>query len=162
WLGLPAGRTTLLSVGALNFSEKRMDYLIREVKSLPEPRPFLAMVGAHEPESDPLLELAASELGHEGFVARPVAQSEMADWYHAADVFALASLSEGFCLALAEALGHGLPAIAHEFPTTSFVAGDDAYLTDLTRPGALAEGLERIDHSREAALRRRRRAYERF
>lgn len=43
-LGLPEQQLLLLSVGAINRVHKRMDYVISEVASLPEPRPYLLNV----------------------------------------------------------------------------------------------------------------------
>jgi hypothetical protein len=44
-LGLPLDRPLILSVGAINKAHKRMDYLIQEVARLPEPRPYLILLG---------------------------------------------------------------------------------------------------------------------
>ena len=64
-----------------------------------------------------------------------------------------------------EALRHGLPAIAHDFPTTRFVLGELGYLADLTKPGALASmvaGLSEADAPDRRGRDRHRSAYERF
>lgn len=136
-LGLPADRRVMLSVGALNRT-KRVDYLIEEVASLPEP-PYLALLGNFDRETPEMLALARELLGADGFVARSVPEELVADHYRAADCFALASRAEGFGLAFVDALAHGLPAIAHDFAVTRFVLGEHGYLADLGSRGALAE-----------------------
>jgi 1,2-diacylglycerol 3-alpha-glucosyltransferase len=49
-LGLPEERRIVLSVAALNRSHKRLDHLIDELATLPEPRPFLLLAG--EPDGE--------------------------------------------------------------------------------------------------------------
>src|SRR5207244_3262134 len=92
-LRLPADRTIVLSVAALNRYHKRLDYLIEEVASLPEPRPFLLMAGQEEEETPGLRSLARERLGEDGHGFRSVPASEVADLYRASDVFVLASLA---------------------------------------------------------------------
>jgi glycosyltransferase involved in cell wall biosynthesis len=165
-LDLPTGRAVVLSVAALAFHHKRMDYVVRELASLPRPRPFLVLLGQREPETPQLLALADELLGPDGYVARTVAPAEVARYYAAADVFVLGSLWEAFGRVMVEALGHGLPCVVHDGPTQRFVLGDDGGLmADLTQDGALARALPdalRTADDEAARERRRRVAYERF
>lgn len=140
-LGLPADRPVVLAVGMLDTDIKRTDALIRALATLPAPRPFLALLGADGPDAADVLTLAGAVLGDDGFLARAVPHDEIGDYYRAADVFALASLREGFGLAYVEALAHGLPIVAHDTPVTRHLLGDFATLTDITRPGALAQAI---------------------
>ena len=140
-LGFPADRPVVLSVGLLDIETKRMDYLIREIASLPAPRPFLCLLGAESPDTAQIRALAAEALGAEHVLVRTVPSERVADYYRAANVFALASLREGFGLAYVEALAHGLPIVAHDFPVTRYLLGGLASLTDLSRPGAAANGI---------------------
>jgi 1,2-diacylglycerol 3-alpha-glucosyltransferase len=137
-LGLPADRPLLLSVGMLDASVKRMDYLIREVASLGETRPFLLVAGATSGETPHILELARDALGADGFSHRVFAPEQMQFAYRAADAFALASVREGFGLATVEALGAGLPCVLHDTPTTEYIAGPHALRADIRAPGAMA------------------------
>lgn len=140
-LGLPADRPVVLAVGMLDTRIKRTDALIRELAALPAPRPFLALLGADGSDAADVRALARDLLGDDGFLARAVPQDEIGEWYRAADVFALASLREGFGLAYVEALAHGLAVVAHDTPVTRHLLGDFATLTDITRAGALAQGI---------------------
>jgi len=164
-LRLPPDRTILLSAGAINTGHKRMDYLVREVASLGERRPFLLLLGAHDAETPAVLKLAGELLGPEGFAARTVPLQGLAAYYRVADAFALASLIEGFGLVYAEALAHGLPVLAHDFPTAQFVVGELGRLGDLTVPGALAERIAELgedDGVERRGPERHRSVYERF
>lgn len=136
--GLPANRPLLLSVGMLDAHVKRMDYLIREVASLGEPRPFLLLAGASSGETPRILAMAQHELGEGGFGVRAFPPDQMPLVYRAADAFALASLREGFGLAIAEALAAGLPCVLHDTPNTAYLAGPHALRADLRAPGAMA------------------------
>lgn len=140
-LGLPADRPVVLAVGMLDTTIKRTDALIRELAALPAPRPFLCLLGADGPDADAVRMLAHELLGGDGYVARAVPHDEVGPYYRAADVFALASLREGFGLAYVEALAHGLPIVAHDTPVTRHLLGGFATLADLSKPGALASGI---------------------
>ncbi|MFI5231333.1 MAG: glycosyltransferase family 4 protein [Gemmatimonadales bacterium] len=142
-LGLPVDRPVLLSVGMLDSSVKRMDYLIREVASLGDARPFLLVAGATSGETPQLRAVARDTLGEEGFSHRLFAPEEMALAHRAADAFALASLREGFGLATVEALGAGLPCVLHDTPTTEYISGPHALRGDLREGGAMAPLIRR-------------------
>jgi 1,2-diacylglycerol 3-alpha-glucosyltransferase len=137
-LELPAGRPVLLSVGMVDSTVKRMDYLIREVASLREPRPFLLLAGATSSETPRVLAVARDALGESGFGVRLFRREQMPLLYRAADAFALASLREGFGLAVVEALAAGLPCVLHDTPTTEYLAGPHAWRADLLAPGSMA------------------------
>ena len=137
-LEVPAGRPLLLSVGMLDSGTKRMDYLIREVASLGDARPFLLVAGATSAETPQILALARDALGEGGFSHRMFTPEEMALAYRAADAYALASLREGFGMATVEALGAGLPCVLHDTPTTEYIAGPHALRGNLGEPGAMA------------------------
>jgi 1,2-diacylglycerol 3-alpha-glucosyltransferase len=156
-LGLPIERPVVLSVGALNRGHKRMDYLIAEIASLGEARPFLAMLGESESETAAVRATAELLLGPEGFAMRTVPREQMDDYYRAADVFALASLREAFGLAYVEAMAHGLPCVAHDQAVTRFVLGEEGLLADLRERGALAATIRfALSLEDSGALRARR------
>lgn len=136
-LGVPADGSLLLSVGALNASHKRMDFVIRETAALPSPRPHLLLLGAETGETPALRALAADKLGIGGCTLRTVTRQMVTAAYRAADAFVLASTMEGFGLAYVEALAAGLPCVVHDSPTTAYIFGVLARRADLRWPGTL-------------------------
>lgn len=140
-LRLPTDRKIVLSVGWISSQHKRMDYLVREVAKLPEPRPFLALIGRMDSSSDAIVQLAKTELGDGNFLITSVPYEQVTQFYQAADVFALASLIEGFGRVYLEAAMHGLPIIAHDHPIPRFVLGDDGAYVDMSLPGKLADAI---------------------
>ena len=137
-LGLPEDRPIVISVGWISKTLKRMDYTINEIARLPEPRPFLVMLGARDENTPELIEMANQKLGSGQFIARSVPLAQVDMYYQAADIFVLSSLSEGFGRVYIEALMHGLPVIAHDGPVTRFVLADQGDFADLTAEGNLA------------------------
>ncbi len=160
-LHLPLDRQIVLSVGWISAQQKRMDYLVGEVARLPTPRPYLVLLGAIDDQSETILNLAREKLGVDNFTARSVPYEQTADYYQAADVFALASLQEGFGRVFLEALMYGLPVIAHNHPVMRFVLNDEGVLSDLSQPGCLSAKL-RVRTTPEVAARRRESVRERF
>ncbi len=163
--GLPADRHVVISVAALNLYIKRLDYVVEEVARLPEPRPYLLLLGQPEAETPTVRRLAAERLGAAGHSIHTVPAADVAPLLRAADTFVLGSLGECLPRALIEAHAAGLPCIAHDFGVTRYALGDHGRLADLRRPGALADLLqERIaaGDAPEAPAARHRDAYERF
>ena len=163
-LALPADRQIVLSVGAIN-RQKRMDYLIEEIASMPEPRPYLLLAGQVEGETAGIRSLARERLGELGHDIRTVAPEAMADHYRASDVFVLASLWESFGRVLVEAQSHGLPCLAHSYPVMSWVLGDEGQTADLQERGSVVAWLGELsaaDFSHERRGQRHRAAYDRF
>jgi glycosyltransferase involved in cell wall biosynthesis len=164
-LRLPEKQPLILSVAAINKSHKRMDYLIREVASLPEPRPYLLLLGQQDTESPEILQLGNELLGGDNFQIKTVAQDEVTDYYKIADAFVLASVREGLPRSLIEAMSHGLPCLAHDYETTRFVLGNEGYLGNLELPNSLTslipQALAEADDVSKRRLRHHR-AYERF
>ena len=141
-LGLPQDRPVAISVAALNSWHKRLDYVIREVASMAEPRPFLLLVGHPEPETEALRTLAGGLLGDDGHSIRTVPRGEVDSLLRASDCFILASFAESLPRALVEAMGHGLPCLAHDYSVAHYALGPHGRLGDLAQPGALAGLLE--------------------
>jgi 1,2-diacylglycerol 3-alpha-glucosyltransferase len=163
-LELPAEHRIVISVAALN-RQKRIDYLVEEIAAMPDPRPFLLLVGQVEEETAALRALAEATLGAGAFTMRTVPREEVEEYLKASDIFVLGSLWEGLPLALVEAMASGLPCIAHRHPVMEYAVGDQGNTIDLERPGALREQLTQIHASEltpERAADRHRSAYERF
>lgn len=137
-LRLPEKQPVILSVGAINKSHKRMDYIIHEIASLPEPRPYLLLLGQQEAESPEIFQLGNKLLGADNFQVRTVAVNEVANYYRVADAFVLASLNEGFGRVFLEAMSHGLPCLAHDYEVARFVLRKEGYLANFELQGSLS------------------------
>ena len=123
------------------------------------------LLGNAEPQSPPIVRLGTEALGADGFRSATVPQSEIAAYYRAADVLVLASLKEGFGRVYVEALSHGLPCLAHDYPVARSVLGEYGLFGDFSAPGALAElirGLRLAEESVTAKRARHQSAYDRF
>ncbi len=142
-LGLPCDRPVVLSVGWVARRHKRMDYLIEEIARLPEPRPYLQLLGTIDAESHEVIDQGMRLLGSDGFGVASVAYEQVTDYYRAADVFVLASLKEGFGRVYLEALLNGLPVIGHRHPVIEYVLGDAGIVSDLSFEGGLQQPLIR-------------------
>ena len=111
----------MIYVGRLAAS-KRIDFLIEAMQTLNEA--VLLVVGDGE-EKDKLKNLVHS-LNLEDriiFVGR-VSDEDLPKYYAAADVFVTASLHEGFCVPIIEALASGKPVIVPNITAMPEVAGD--------------------------------------
>ena len=164
-LGLPLDRPIVISVGWISKLLKRMDYTVGEIASMPQPRPYLVMLGAMDEQTPPILALANEKLGAENFTARSVPLELVSLYYQAADVFALASLAEGFGRVYSEAMIHGLPVVAHDAPVARYVIGDEGHFADLTIPGNMARVLSELlqrSSDPQAPARRRESVRRRF
>lgn len=138
-LGLPTKKQVILSVGALDSSVKRMNYIIEEVSSLPETNHFLVLVGEREQETNTIIQCAQENLSRENYIITTLTREKLKEYYHAADVFVLASLKEGFGLVYLEALAAGLPVLTHDHSTAHFVLQEHGYYADFAQPKKLAE-----------------------
>lgn len=142
-LQLPVDGEVVLCVAKLDRSYKRVDLLIEAVAALPEPRPFLLLVGADGPDGAGLRQLARARCG-DRWAWRSLASDAMGDAYAAADRFALLSHNEGFGLAYLEALAAGLPVVANDDPTTRYVIGDAGTLRAIADVATAREALEAL------------------
>jgi glycosyltransferase involved in cell wall biosynthesis len=164
-LGLPRDRSIVLTVSAVNTSQKRLDYLIQEMARLPLRRPYLVILGQIDAESPYVVQLANKLLGADGFRVETVAPGEVGDYYKASDVFVLASTREGFGMALVEAMSYGLPCLAHDYAITRYVLGEEGYFADFTTPGRLTQLMMQVlreDLNAEVQSARHRAVFERF
>jgi len=158
--GIPLDKKIIISVGAIQASHKRMDYLIREVSALPNKEEyFLVMLGQFGPETKQVQDLAQSLLPGRHIITS-VHFDQVKDYYATADLFVLCSLKEGFGLVYIEALRAGLPVLAHDFPVAREVLQSQGYFADFSKPGELTKLIESVGKdqaafSPEAAQRRR-------
>tara|TARA_R110000850_G_scaffold125699_9_gene244238 strand:+ start:836 stop:2035 length:1200 start_codon:yes stop_codon:yes gene_type:complete len=142
-LHLPVDKPIVISIGAINHSHKRMDYVIREVAKLPkETRPFLLMLGQRSDESSEIAECASELLGPNGFTIRSVSPEQVADYCRASNLFTLASLSEGFGRVLIEALSCGLECLVHDAEFTRETLKEWGTYGDFSSEGTLTSQLK--------------------
>ena len=163
-LNLPADRPLILSVGTINKSHKRMDYLIREVAQLSEPRPYLLLLGQIDRESAEIIQLGNQLLGADNFQVKTVTPTEITEYYRVSNLFVLASLSEGFGRVFLEAMGHGLPCLAHDYEVTRFVLKEQGYFADFTTSGGLSTLIQKVllQDNEDAKYIRSHSVYENF
>lgn len=164
-LNLPEKRPLIISVAAINKYHKRLDYVINEVSTLPEPRPYLLLLGQQESETPEILHLGNQVLGSDNFQIRTVNQHEVPDYYQVADAFVLASLKEGLPRVCIEAMSHGLPCLVHDYEVTQFILGEEGYMANFELNGSLTSLIPQAlaeAHDISKCRLRHQRAYERF
>lgn len=155
--GSQDGIVRLLSVGAV-VPRKGFDVLIAALATLTELPWQLMIVGDRTRDNHAVMRLDAdiARYGLTDRVVTPgvVSPSHLAKLYAEADIFALASYFEGYGMAYAEALAHGLPVVGTNGGAIPDTVPSDAGL--LVEPGdiaGLAEALRRVIG--DAALRQR-------
>jgi len=140
---IPEDAFIILSVGAIDCTVKRMDYLIEEVSDLRE-NIFLIILGEEETETKKVKTLAAKCFLKKNYRIKTLPRKETGKYYSLADVFVLASLAEGFGMAYIEALSYGIPVIAHDYPTARYVLKTEGCFTDLSIKGNLETAISEI------------------
>ncbi|HEY5741783.1 MAG TPA: glycosyltransferase, partial [Terrimicrobiaceae bacterium] len=93
--GVPLDKKIIISVGGVQASHKRMDYLVREVSTLPPGEYFLLILGQFGPETKQIQDLAKSLLP-DNHIITSVNFDQINAYYAVADLFVLCSLWEGF------------------------------------------------------------------
>ena len=129
----------LLSVGAIEGEEKRMDYIIAEATRL---GPEWTLVLCGKAVDQELLDTARRKLGTR-FVHLYIDHDRIEEVYRLADVFVTASLNEGFGIVILEAMRAELPVIAHDRALYRWILKSDATCIDLEKPTELSRFLER-------------------
>jgi 1,2-diacylglycerol 3-alpha-glucosyltransferase len=140
-LGFQSDEFVIISVAAWNKYHKRIDYLIREVAAMNDPKVKLLLCGAPEVDASELKELGHSLLGDRvRWITVP--PNEVPNLLTASDAFVLASLRESLGNALLEAVLVGLPVVTHAHDGARFILQDQQQWTaDLSQPNILRDRL---------------------
>jgi glycosyltransferase-like protein len=154
-------RFLFLSVGGIEPRKGTM-HLVRAMAALRGtvyPAPMLAIVGDHSFQDyrqyrDTCLDLLNYldlEIGRDVILLGEVPDSELPEWYRAADALAFPSTKEGWGLAVLEAMAADLPVVTSDLPVFNeyLTDGVDALMTPTRDVPALAEALARIASSPE-------------
>jgi glycosyltransferase involved in cell wall biosynthesis len=136
---IPIDKKIILSAGAINKGHKRMDYLINEVAMLSDDY-FLIILGQQTIDTPSIEELATNLLGNRCLI-KSVGSNEMSAYYALADIFVLASLSEGLPRVLPEAMSFGLPCFVHDYAVTRETLQGYGFYCDATKSGALSNAI---------------------
>jgi glycosyltransferase involved in cell wall biosynthesis len=153
-LGLDPDALTIGVIGRLT-RQKGHDVLLQAVKTLSTSYPQLQVVIAGQGEARPDLEALARELAVDRNVHFVGVRRDREHFYGSLDAFVLPSRWEGLSLALAEAVGAGIPTVATDVGGNSEVirSGCSGLLVPPEDPIALASALDSL--LSDADLRRR-------
>lgn len=112
----PEGWSTLLTVGRLS-EEKGFHRLIAIFQAMAAHFPQWRLVILGEGPERKALEAQVRSAGLQQRILLPGRAGNVGEWYAAADLYVLSSRFEGFPNTLAEAMAHGLPAVAFDCDT---------------------------------------------
>ncbi len=137
----------MIYVGRLAAS-KRIDFLIKAMASLD--KAVLLIVGDGD-EMDKLKNLAHSSNIEEKIIfVGKVSDEELPQYYAASDVFVTASLHEGFCVPIIEALASGKPVVVPNRTAMPEVAGDCGLVYD----GSMEDFVNKINRLKKDEILR--------
>ena len=146
----------LLSVGSL-VPRKGYDVLIAALADLRDLAFHLTIIGDRGRDlatvSAISAQVSAMDLAACVSLAGAVPQARLAGFYARADLFVLASRYEGYGMAYADAIAHGLPVVGCDAGAVREVVGDAGLLVPPDDPAALAAALRPLLASAEARER---------
>lgn len=152
--GLPLDRSIILTVGGI-YEGKGQHHVVEALARLSARRPDAVYVMVGEDRRDGYVEglrerVARAGLGERVRFAGRKPHDALADWYSAADVFCLATRSEGWANVLLEALACGTPVVATRVGGNAEIVPSDRYglLVAHGDVPALADALDRAIESR--------------
>jgi glycosyltransferase involved in cell wall biosynthesis len=141
-LRIPGDATVVLCVAAIKRDHKRVDYLLDEFEHV-RGNACLVIAGGREAQTDELIEQGQRRLGDRVQFLVRFPRERMPELYRMADVFTLCSLKEMMPIALLEATASGLPCIVNRHPVMEWMIGPGGLAIDISRPGSLADTLNR-------------------
>jgi len=144
-----SGGADLLFVGKISPHKAPHDLvkMLAVLRRLYDPAARLHLVGSPLGETyEPALRSFITELGLDDAVnfAGSVSGAELEAYLQAADVFVCASDHEGFCVPLAEAMGHGIPIVAYGVTAVPETVGDAGLLLPDKAPLPFAATVGRV------------------
>jgi L-malate glycosyltransferase len=150
------GGGDLLYVGKISPHKAPHDLvkMLDVLRRTDDPAARLHLVGSPLGETyEPALRTFIEELGLSGAVslAGSVSGAALEAYYQAADVFVMASDHEGFCVPLAEAMGHGVPIVAYGVTAVPETVGGAGLVLEDKSPVPFAAAVGRV--LRDDALR---------
>jgi glycosyltransferase involved in cell wall biosynthesis len=147
---VPLDMFVILSVAAINRTQKRIDYLIDEVAQLDGDGHLLWLDGSFDHGDPTLLDYGRDVLGARMRFTH-VPSDRVGELYRLADLMVLASVNESFSLSVAEAMIAGTRVLAHDSPHFRWLVKDESMLVDMREPGALAARLAVLRDQHHAA-----------
>ena len=150
------GGADLLYVGKISPHKAPHDLvkMLDVLRRTDDPAARLHLVGSPLGETyEPALRAFIEELGLGDVVqlAGSVSGAELEAYFRAADVFVMASDHEGFCVPLAEAMGHGVPIVAYGVTAVPETVDGAGLVLDDKSPLPFAAAVGRV--LRDATLR---------
>ena len=143
-LALKEDDFVVLTVGPVGqVSHKRLEWLAQEVAAV-DIRAILLSAGMEEDGAETVRAQAGKALGDRFRFLGRVERAAMPELFHAADVYALASLAEPFSIAILEALASGLPVVHHSDEVMQWQTGSGGVAVSMTEIGAAAKVLRRL------------------
>ena len=144
-----SGGADLIFVGKVSPHKAPHDLvkMLAVLRRLYDPAARLHLVGSPLGETyEPALRAFVTELGLDEAVnfAGSVSETELEAYLQAADVFVCASDHEGFCVPLAEAMGHGIPIVAYGVTAVPETVGDAGLLLPDKSPLPFAAAVGRV------------------
>jgi glycosyltransferase involved in cell wall biosynthesis len=143
------GGADLLFVGKVSPHKAPHDLvkMLAVLRRLYDPAARLHLVGSPLGETyEPALRAYVTELGLDDAVnfAGSVSGAELEAYLQAADVFVCASEHEGFCVPLAEAMGHGIPIVAYGVTAVPETVGKAGLVLSDKSPVRFATAVARV------------------
>lgn len=139
--GIPEDAFVVVSVGKVTRGHKRMDYVIREVASIPDA--YLVVVGEEAGDTSELIALGKKLMGERAIFDK-LPHERLPSAYAAGNVFVLGSLFETFGIVFIEAMAMGLPIICTNHSNQREIVKEGIFV-DMGAQGALSTALGRID-----------------
>ncbi|TMQ74574.1 glycosyl transferase, group 1 family protein [Candidatus Accumulibacter phosphatis] len=149
--GIPHDAFVVISVGAISYGHKRMDYVVREVAAVKGA--FLLVAGQETKDTPEIISLGKQLMG-DRIVFTTVQHRDLPKLYAAANVFTLGSVFETFGIVYIEAMAMGLPVICTNHKNQRAIVKEGIFI-DVTRSGALTQAIRDTDRASLSALGQR-------